>query len=91
MIHSFGNRLTEDLYHGVSNAKVRRMPGDIKEPALYKLDILNAVGSLEELRSPPGNRLEALKGYSIRVNFQWRIVFRWQGAGAYEVKIVDYH
>jgi len=72
------------------------MASDVKEPALYKLDILNAVGSLEELRSPPGNRLEALKGdyvgfYSIRVNSQWRIVFRWQGAGAYEVKIVDYH
>ncbi|PFG08327.1 proteic killer suppression protein [Marinobacter sp. LV10MA510-1] len=72
------------------------MASDVKEPALYKLDILNAVGSLEELRSPPGNRLEALKGdyvgfYSIRVNSQWRIVFRWQGAGAHDVKIVDYH
>jgi len=96
MIQSFGNRLTEDLYHGVSSAKVRRLPSELREPALYKLDILNSVGSVEELRSPPGNRLEALKGdyagfFSIRINSQWRIVFRWQGGGAYEVKIVDYH
>ncbi|MCL1478521.1 MAG: type II toxin-antitoxin system RelE/ParE family toxin [Marinobacter sp.] len=71
-------------------------PNELREPALYKLDILNSVGSVEELRSPPGNRLEALKGdyagfFSIRINSQWRIVFRWQGGGAYEVKIVDYH
>ncbi|MBC7193894.1 MAG: type II toxin-antitoxin system RelE/ParE family toxin [Marinobacter sp.] len=68
----------------------------MKESALYKLDILNSVGSLEGLRSPPGNRLEALKGdyagfHSIRINSQWRIVFRWEGSGAHEVEIVDYH
>ncbi|WP_286810065.1 MULTISPECIES: type II toxin-antitoxin system RelE/ParE family toxin [unclassified Marinobacter] len=96
MIHSFGNRTTEDLYNGVSNARVRRLPQNIKESALYKLDILNSVGSLDELRSPPGNRLEALKGdyagfHSIRINSQWRIVFQWEGSGAHEVEIVDYH
>jgi proteic killer suppression protein len=96
MIHSFGNRITEALYNGVASARVRRLPHNIKESALYKLDVLNSVGSLDELRSPPGNRLEALKGdyagfHSIRVNAQWRIIFRWEGAGAHEVKIIDYH
>jgi proteic killer suppression protein len=64
--------------------------------ALQKLDILNAAHSLEDLRSPPGNRLEALRGdlqgfYSIRINNQWRLVFRWQASQALEVRIVDYH
>ncbi len=96
MIESFGNRVTEDLYHGASSARVRRLPPGIRASALYKLDVLNAVGSLEELRSPPGNRLEALRGryagfHSIRINAQWRLVFRWQGRDAHEVAIVDYH
>jgi len=63
---------------------------------MYKLDILNAARSLDDLRSPPGNRLEILKGdfaglHSIRINQQWRIVFRWQDSNAHEVSIVDYH
>jgi proteic killer suppression protein len=63
---------------------------------LNKLDILNAVEKLDELKSPPGNRLEALKGdfkgfYSIRINNQWRIIFKWVSNDAYETKIVDYH
>jgi len=96
MIHSFGSRITEDLYNGLTNARVRSLPQSIKEPALYKLDVLNSVVTLDELRSPPGNRLEALKGsyagfHSIRINAQWRIVFRWEGSGAHEVEIVDYH
>lgn len=96
MIKSFGDRATKDLYHGISSAKVRRMPPEIRVLALYKLDILNAVVALKELRSPPGNRLEVLKGdltgfHSIRINKQWRIVFRWQGSEAFEVRIVDYH
>lgn len=96
MIKSFGNRITEDLYHGVSNSRVRRLPPDIIESALYKLDILNSVAVLDELRSPPGNRLEALRGdlvgfHSIRINAQWRLIFRWEGSGAYEVQIIDYH
>ncbi|MBU58505.1 MAG: plasmid maintenance system killer protein [Alcanivorax sp.] len=96
MIESFGNRVTEDLYHGASSARVRRLPPEIRMSALYKLDVLNAVGSLDELRSPPGNRLEALRGdyagfHSIRINAQWRLVFRWKARGAHEVAIVDYH
>jgi len=72
------------------------LPTQIKESALYKLDVLNAAQSLEDLKSPPGNRLEALKGdfsgfHSIRINNQWRIVFRWQGANAHNVQVIDYH
>ena len=64
--------------------------------AFYKLDVLNAAQMLDDLRSPPGNRLERLKGklkgfYSIRINSQWRIVFRWLENGAHDVQIVDYH
>ena len=94
MIKSFGDQITEDLYNGISSAKVRRLPPEVRELALYKLDTLNAVVALKELRSPPGNRLEALKGdfagfYSIRINKQWRIVFRWQGSEAFDVQIID--
>ncbi|MCB2262635.1 MAG: type II toxin-antitoxin system RelE/ParE family toxin [Candidatus Thiosymbion ectosymbiont of Robbea hypermnestra] len=96
MIASFGNRATSDLYHGLSNARVRRLSSQLIASALYKLDVLNAAQSLDDLRSPPGNRLEALRGdykglYSIRVNAQWRIVFQWRNSNAYEVRIIDYH
>lgn len=96
MIISFGNKATSDLYNGISTSRVRKLPTQIIESALYKLDILNAVRSLDDLRSPPGNRLEALRGdfsgfHSIRINAQWRIVFRWQDANAHDVQIIDYH
>ncbi|WP_299414497.1 type II toxin-antitoxin system RelE/ParE family toxin [Acaryochloris sp. IP29b_bin.148] len=96
MIVSFNDRATSDLFHGVSSRHSRKLPTQIQESALYKLDMLNAAQSLNDLQSPPGNRLEALKGdlsglYSIRINSQWRIVFRWIDGNAYEVQIVDYH
>ena len=96
MIKSFGDKATEDLYHGNSSAKVRRIPSEVRLLALYKLDVLNAVVALKELRSPPGNRLEALKGdligfHSIRINKQWRIIFKWQGTEALDVRIIDCH
>ncbi|NOQ63730.1 MAG: type II toxin-antitoxin system RelE/ParE family toxin [Methyloprofundus sp.] len=96
MIISFTDKATEDLYHGVSSARVRRMPQQILRTALYKLDILNGAQILEDLRSPPGNRLEALTAnysglHSIRINSQWRIVFRWKESNAYDVRVVDYH
>ena len=82
MIVSFGDKATSDLFHGISSRRVRKFPNQIHELALYKLDVLNAAQSLDDLRSPPGNRLEPLKGdfkgfHSIRINSQWRIVFRW--------------
>lgn len=96
MIVSFGDRATSDLYHGVSSRRVRRLPSQILESAVYKLDVLNAAQSLDDLRAPPGNRLEALRGdfagfHSVRINLQWRIVFRWQASNAHDVRVIDYH
>ncbi|WP_446010928.1 type II toxin-antitoxin system RelE/ParE family toxin [Candidatus Electrothrix sp.] len=96
MIASFGNRATSDLFHDISSSRARRLPNQIKESALYKLDVLNAAQSLEDLKSPPGNRLEALRGdlagfHSIRINNQCRIVFRWYASNAHDVQIIDYH
>ncbi len=96
MIKSFGDKATSDLFHGNSSSKVRRLPVQILDSAIYKLDILNAATSLDDLRSPPGNRLEALRGdykgyHSIRINAQWRIVFHWEDSSAFDVAIVDYH
>jgi len=96
MIISFRDRVTADLYHGITNSRVKRLPPKLVEFALYKPDILNAAQIIDDLRSPSGNRLESLKGefsgfYSIRINSQWRIVLKWQASNAYDVIIVDYH
>jgi proteic killer suppression protein len=96
MILSFGDRATEDLYHNRPTNRVRRFPAEIRGLALVKLDLVNAAAAVRDLRSPPGNRLEMLKGdlegfYSIRVNDQWRIVFRWENNNAGEVRLTDYH
>ncbi len=96
MIISFGDKATSDLFHGISSSKVRKLPTQIQELALYKLDVINAAQKLDDLKSPPGNRLEPLKGglkgfYSIRMNNQWRIIFRWRENVAQDVQIMDYH
>ena len=96
MIISFGDKATFDLFHGLSTRHVRKLPNKIYELALYKLDVLNAAQNLDDLRSPPGNRLESLKGdlkgfYSIRINSQWRLVFRWGVNAVHDVQIMDYH
>jgi proteic killer suppression protein len=96
MIASFGDAATEDLYHGRRTARARRYPTEVARVAVRKLDMIQAARRLEDLRSPPGNRLEALKGdragcHSIRINDQFRIVFRWQDDAAHSVSIVDYH
>ncbi len=74
----------------------RRLPGDIPSVARRKLRMLNNAATLDDLRIPPANRLEALKGdrkgqHSIRINDQWRVCFRWKHADAFDVEIVDYH
>ncbi|MFO0806980.1 MAG: type II toxin-antitoxin system RelE/ParE family toxin [Gemmataceae bacterium] len=94
MIVSFADRATEVLFH--TGRRSGRMPPDIVPVALRKLDMLNVAANLHDLRSPPGNRLEALRGrlaglHSIRINGQWRLVFRWLDADAHDVQIVDYH
>jgi proteic killer suppression protein len=96
MITSFGDKGTSDLFHGISSRYANKLPNKMHEIALYKLDMLNGAQVLEDLRSPPGNRLEALKGdlkgfYSIRINSQWRIIFRWSENSAKDVQIIDYH
>jgi proteic killer suppression protein len=96
MIVSFGNKATEALFHGEGGKSSRRIPPDIRRVAVRKLDLLNAAGRLDDLKAPPGNRLEALKGelrgkQSIRINDQWRIVFRWEDGDAHDVEIDDYH
>lgn len=96
MIASFGDRATEALFHGEGGKAVRRLPPPIRPAATRKLDLLNAARVLGDLRAPPGNRLEALKGnlqgkHSIRVNDQWRIVFRWESGDAHDVQVTDYH
>jgi proteic killer suppression protein len=96
VIVSFADTATEDLFHGRQTARARRFPATLVRLALQKLDLLNAAAALDDLRRPPGNRLEALKGdlrgfHSIRVNAQWRIVFRWQEQKVTEVRLTDYH
>ena len=96
MIVSFGDRATEDLFHNRPTSRARRFPHDVVDLALVKLDMLNSAAAFSDLRSPPGNRLEALKGdlegfHSIRVNDQWRLVFRWDVSNASDVRLMDYH
>ncbi|MBI5384994.1 MAG: type II toxin-antitoxin system RelE/ParE family toxin [Verrucomicrobia bacterium] len=93
MIRSFRCSETERVWRGEFS---RRLPHDIQAIALRKLRHLNNAADLNDLRSPPGNRLEALRGnragqHSIRINDQWRICFRWNEGGADNVEIVDYH
>ncbi len=96
MITSFGDKATSDLFNGIRSRQSRKLPNQIHEIALYKLDVINAPQALDDLRSPPGNRLEALRGelegfHSIRINNQWRIIFRWSENNASDVQIIDYH
>lgn len=96
MIQGFGNRLAEDLFDDRHTKETRRIPKGLRRAARRKLLYLHDAAELNDLRVPPGNRLEALKGdwkgyYSIRINDQWRVVFRWENNNAYEVQVVDYH
>lgn len=96
MIRSFRNRLAELLTASSTPKLPKGFPPDIARSAFRKLRQLDAAEDLRDLASPPGNRLEALSGdragrYSIRVNDQWRICFRWSDGGADDVEVVDYH
>ena len=93
MITSFRCKETEKLFHGRYS---RKLPSDIQHVAARKLKLLNDAAELNDLRAPPANRLEALKGsrkgqYSIRINDQWRICFQWNIGNASRIEIVDYH
>jgi toxin HigB-1 len=97
MILSFADKATEDVFDGVNSAEARKLlPRDLLKIAFRKLDQLNAAGRLDDLKAPPGNRLELLKGdrkgqYSIRINDRYRICFVWTPEGPESVEIVDYH
>jgi toxin HigB-1 len=96
MILTFGNKLAQDLWEGIATKETRRFPHELHGKTQDKLDMIDAATRVEDLRSPPGNRLEKLVGdwsgfYSIRINDQFRIVFKWDGANAREVSVLDYH
>jgi proteic killer suppression protein len=93
VIQSFADSGTERLFR---REPVRRSPANLQRIMLRKLGLVDAAEQLEDLRVPPGNRLEKLKGdragqHSIRVNDQWRVCFRWKDGNAYDVGIIDYH
>lgn len=93
MIRSFADRETERIWEGRVS---RKLPTDMQTTARRKLRMLNNAEAIQDLKAPPGNRLEALKGsrkgqHSIRINNQWRLCFQWKDNHAYSVEIVDYH
>jgi proteic killer suppression protein len=93
MIQSFKDKEAERIF---SRQRSRKLPDNIQQVALRKLRMINRAVTLNDLRIPPANRLEKLKGnrksqHSIRINNQWRICFEWQDGDAYKVEIVDYH
>lgn len=93
MIVSFGNTDTEKIWQGV---RVKKIPNDIQQTGRRKLRMINNSINLNDLRVPPANRLEKLSGkpksfYSIRINDQWRIIFKWESGNAFEVEILYYH
>ena len=93
MISSFGDKETEKIWNGIS---IRNLPIEVQQQGRRKLRMLNNAQSLIDLRIPPSNRLEKLTGglkkfFCIRINNQWRVIFKWNYGQADEVKIVDYH
>ena len=93
MIISFGEKQTEKIWRGI---RVKELPNNIQLTGRRKLRMLNNSQNSGDLRIPPSNRLEKLSGklkefYSIRINDQWRIIFKWNNGNAYEVEITDYH
>ena len=92
MIVSFGSKATDQIWQGT---QVKKIPIEVQKVGRRKLRMLHNAQNLTDLKIPPSNKLERLKGkakefYSIRINDQWRIIFRWQNSHAYEVTIVDY-
>jgi len=96
MIQSFADDATADIFRERNTKAARRIPKDLWRAAQRKLKMLDVALRLDDLESPPGNRLEALRGdrrgrYSIRVNEQYRVTFRWENGHAFEVAVEDYH
>lgn len=96
MVVSFGNRLAEDLYLDRMSRATRSFPNELQRVARRKLLYLHDAAELLDLRIPPANRLESLRGrlkgfHSVRINDQWRVVFRWHKGAAYDAEVIDYH
>jgi len=96
VIINFTDKTTEDIYNGLDSKPARKIPMVIWTIAQRKLDMIDAAADLKDLKIPPANRLEKLKGaldgyYSIRINDQYRVIFKWINSGAVNVKITDYH
>jgi len=93
VIKSFGDKETEKIWNGIQSKK---LPSEIQNVARRKLRMINNAQTVIDLRIPPANHLEKLSGnfagfYSIRINNQWRIIFKWENDNAYELQIIDYH
>jgi toxin HigB-1 len=93
MIKEFGDKETEIIWNGIRSKK---LPVEMQNVARRKLRMLNNAQDINDLKIPPANRLEKLKGeltdyFSIRINNQWRLIFRWMNNDAFDVKIIDYH
>ena len=93
MIKTFNNDETQKIYQ---RQRSRKLPSDIQQVTLRKLRMINNAVTINDLRVPPANRLEKLSGnragqWSIRINDQWRVCFRWKDSDAYDVEIADYH
>ena len=96
MIETFGNALAADLFDDKRTKATRSFPPELRRAGRRKLLYLHDASELRDLRVPPGNRLESLKGkwkgsHSIRINDQWRVVFRWEGGNALDAQVLDYH
>jgi proteic killer suppression protein len=96
MIVSFANKLAEDLFDDKNSKEVRSFPSELHRVARRKILYLHDAAELVDLKVPPGNKLEALKGdragfHSIRINDQWRLIFRWNNGNAEDVSVEDYH
>lgn len=96
MIVSFANKLAEDLFDDKNSKEVRSFPNELHRAGRRKILYLHDAAELVDLKVPPGNKLEALKGdrsgfHSIRINNQWRLVFRWNNGNAEDVSVEDYH
>jgi proteic killer suppression protein len=96
MLKNLADKMTRDIYDGINSRQARKIPRELHGKARRLLDQINATPTLDMLRLPPSNRLEKLKGdragfWSLRINDQWRIVFRWQGQDALDVQVIDYH
>lgn len=96
MIKSFGNKVARDVYDGTSSRNSQKLPKELHDKTRRLLDQINSAPSLEFLQTPPGNRLEKLRGdlsgyWSLRINDTWRITFRWRDNDFHDIKIIDYH